>query len=101
MPIAYPVHAVSGRRVEAAQVLELAARTRLEPCEAGGDAVLDRGVVAHVEVQVAKRVEGPPVAAVERVALLHVERPRDHLAVPSRQHQTDAIAKPLEDALEE
>ena len=45
--------------VEAAQVLELAARARLEAGDALAQAVLDRRVVADVEVQVAHLLEAP------------------------------------------
>jgi hypothetical protein len=64
-------------------------------------AVLDRGVVADVEVQVTERAEGPPVAPVERIALLHVECAGDDLPALAREHQADAIATTLEDTGEE
>src|SRR5262249_57860612 len=42
------VHAVGGRRLEAAQVLPLAAGARLETLEPAADAVIDGGVGADV-----------------------------------------------------
>src|SRR5205814_149899 len=79
-------------RVEAAPELELAARARLEAPEPVRDAVLDARVVADVEVEVAERALGAPVAAVERVALGDVEGAGDHLAILARDHEHEARA---------
>src|SRR5439155_5909541 len=82
-------------RVEAAAMLEVAARARLEAGEPAGDRVLDRGVVADVEVEVAERAERPPVAAVERVALLDVEGARDDLARLPGDDEAEAVPQAL------
>src|SRR6266704_3119316 len=82
--VAEPVHALGCGRVEAAPELELAARARLEAPEPVRDAVLDARVVADVEVEVAERTLGAPVAAVERVALGEVEGAGDDLAILPR-----------------
>src|SRR5439155_9073876 len=71
--VAEPVHALGRGRVEAAPELELATRARLEAPDPVRDAVLDARVVADIEVEVAERTLGAPVAAVERVALGDVE----------------------------
>src|SRR5437870_2357840 len=93
--VAEPVHALGRGRVEAAPELELAARARLEAPEPVCDAVLDARVVADVEVEVAERALGAPVAAVERVALGDVEGAGDHLAILARDHEHEARAQPL------
>src|SRR5262245_31771660 len=62
------VEAPGRPRVEAAQELVIAARAGLEARDARLDAVLDRRVVADVEVEVAYGLEPAPVAPVERVA---------------------------------
>src|SRR5205823_758385 len=78
--VADPVHAHRRRRVEAAQHLELAARPGLDAPQPVRDAVLDRGVVADVEMEERNVAHRSPVATVEDVALAHVERAGDHLA---------------------
>ena len=75
--IAEEVHAVGRLRVEAAELLELAAGARLEAADALARAVVDRRVVADVEVEEAVLLERPPVAAVEDVALPDVDRAGD------------------------
>src|SRR5262249_20213716 len=79
----------------------LAPRSGLEAAQLAADAVLDGGIVADVEVEVAERARRPPVAAVERVALLHVERAGDHLLASTRRHQAEPVAQPLSGELEE
>src|SRR5438094_3572434 len=93
--VAEPVHARGRGRVEAAPELELAARARLEPPEPARDAVLDPRVVADVEVEMADRALGAPVAAVERVALGDVEGAGDHTAVLPRDDEHEARAHAL------
>src|SRR5262249_1560672 len=99
--IAHVVHAPRRLRVEAAQPLEVAARARLEALDAGGDAVLDRRIVADVEVQEAELLVRPPIAAVQRPALLHVECPGDQLSPPARGEEAEVAAKALAQELEE
>src|SRR6516162_10047394 len=82
--LADPVHARRLGRVEATQLLDLAARARLEPSQPVGDAVRDGGVVADVEVEVAERLERAPVATVEHARLLHVEGAGDDPVPPPR-----------------
>ena len=69
-----------GAGVEAAEVLELTAGAGLEAGDAVLQAELDRGVVADVEMEVTHVLERAPVAAVEHVALPHVERAGEDLA---------------------
>src|SRR5262245_22132093 len=78
--VADPVHAPRLRRVETAQVLELATRPGLEALQTADDAQFDAGVVADIEVEVSQPLEGAPVPAVEHTGLVHVERAGDHLA---------------------
>eukprot|EP00964_Phaeocystis_antarctica_P086620 scaffold54876_cov75-Phaeocystis_antarctica.AAC.3 len=61
------------------------------------DGQLDRRVVARLEVEELALVRAAPVAAVEDVALLHVERRRDELAVcsPAREDEAQPMAVPL------
>src|SRR5439155_1216950 len=70
-------------------------RARLEAPEPVRDAVLDARVVADVEMEVAERALGAPVAAVERVALGDVEGAGNHLAVLARDHEHEARAQAL------
>src|SRR2546426_5298294 len=95
------VHALGGARLEAAELLELTSRPGLEATELGGDAVLDGRVVADVEVEVAERTHRTPVATVEGVALLHVERAGDHLASLARHDQAEPVTQALSGQLEE
>ena len=95
------MHALGGARLEAAELLELAACPGLEATELRRDAVLDGSVVADVEVEVAERAYRAPVATVERVALLHVERAGDHLASLARHDQAEPVAQALSGQLEE
>ncbi len=74
-------------------MLELAAGAGLEAIQALDDAVLDGGVVADVEVQVAQRLEGAPVATVEHAGLLHVEGAGDDVVVPPRDDQAEPRAR--------
>src|SRR5436190_143094 len=76
--VAEPVQARGRGRVEAAPELELAARARLEAPEPVRDAVLDARVVADVEMEVAERALGVPVAGGERDALCEVEGAGNH-----------------------
>src|SRR5262245_8449626 len=99
--MADPVHALRRRGVEAAHLLELAARTGLEALPPARDAVLDGRVVADVEVQVAERLQRAPVATVEHAALLHVERARDHPAAVASQDHAQAIPPALPEELED
>lgn len=61
------------------------------------DGQLDRRVVARLEVEELALVRAAPIAAVEDVVLLHVERRRDGLAVCSPAHEDEAqpMAVPL------
>src|SRR5439155_1000148 len=93
--VADEVHALGGLRVKAAEMLEIAAGTRLEAGEPARDRVLDRRVVADVEVEVTERAERSPVAAVQRVVLLHVERPGDDLACLPGDDEAEAVPQAL------
>src|SRR5439155_13450913 len=95
------VHALGGAWLEAAELLVLAACPGLEAMELRRDAVLYGRVVADVEVEVAKRAHRTPVATVQRVALLHVERAGDHLASLARHDQAEPVAQALSGQLEE
>src|SRR4029453_16524312 len=81
--------------------LELAAGPGLEAAQPPHDAVLDRRVVADVEVQVAERLQRSPVAAVEHAILLHVERARDPPARAPGQDAAHAIPPALPEDLED
>ena len=59
------VHTVGRLRVEAAEVLETAARAGLEARDPFAQAQIDGGVVADVEVQMSQLLERPPVASVQ------------------------------------
>ena len=87
--------------VEAAQLLVVAARTRLEAGEAVLDALLDAGVVADVEVQEPELAEGAPVAAVEGVTLLNVDSTGHDLLALLRDDEAHAVAEALRQKLEE
>src|SRR4030095_16086696 len=89
-----PVHASRLGGIEAAEELELAARARFEALQAVDDAVLDGGVVDDIEVQVAQRLEGAPVPAVEHAGFLHVERAGHHAALPAREDDAQPGAPP-------
>ena len=73
--------AVGLRGLETAEVLEAAAGAGFETDQRLVDAVLDGGVVADVEVQVAVVLEGAPVAAVEGIGAADVEGAGDDPAV--------------------
>src|SRR4051812_26609092 len=91
--IAQIVHAARHLRVEAPQPLELAAGAGLEAFQARGDAVLDRRVVTHVEVQEADLVMRAPVAAVQRTVLLDVEGPGDEIARVPRGDEAEVVTE--------
>ena len=71
------VHAVGEARLEPAELLEIAARARLETVNPGTDTMIDGGIVANVEVQIAQLLERSPVPAIEDPIFLDVERTRD------------------------
>ncbi len=95
------VSAVGRLCVEAAELLVLAAGTGLEAGETVADAVIDRCVVADVEVQVPHVAQSAPVAPVECVALGDVEGARDWLAVLERDDEDEPVTEAVADRLEE
>src|SRR5581483_5963736 len=99
--LAHVVHARGRLGVEAAEPLELAARAGLEALDAAPDAVLDRGVVADVEVEEADLLVRPPVAAVEHPALLHVERAGKEVLPAARGEEAEVVAEALAQEVEE
>src|SRR5260370_27027794 len=81
------MHAAGQRRIEAAQPFVLAAGARLETLPALRDTMLDRGVIADVEMQKLVLAEGAPIAPVHHSRLLQVESARDQPVAPKRAHQ--------------
>ena len=75
------VRAVGLGGLEAARDLVLAAGAALEDLHAAGDALVDRVVVADVEVQERVLLEAAPIAAVEMRRRGDVEGAGDELAV--------------------
>ena len=99
--VAEVVHADRRLRVEAAQPLEIPTRARLEADQPAVDAVADRRVITHVEVQMALLAHDAPVAAVQHAALLHVEGAGDDLAVLTREHEAQIALEALRQQVEE
>src|ERR671932_2834179 len=80
----------------------LALCSGLEELKTPFDCELDCMVVAELEVQVAPLLGGAPVAAVERLALVEVERARDRLArAVASEDEQDAVAHRPKDLGEE
>src|SRR6266446_7623562 len=75
--VADEVHTAGESRVEAPQPFVFAAGTGLEALDAVDDAVLDRRVVADIEMQERKVLEASPVTSVENSGLLQVNRAGD------------------------
>ena len=90
-----------GDRDETTPVLELAAGTGLEAIDAGGDAVLDSGVVADLEMEMAHLAKRAPVATVEGAGLLHVDGSRNDLALLACDDEAQVALPPLAQELEE
>ena len=67
------MHAAGKGGVEAAQPFVLAAGAGLEALHAALDRVIDRGVIADVEMQELEFLEGAPVTAVEDAGLFEIE----------------------------
>src|SRR5438094_2206733 len=83
---------VGGKRLhrqQAAEELVLALRAALEGFELAGNGVLDRLVVAALEVQQRHMLQRAPVAAVERALIAQEERTGDRPRVALREHHRD------------
>src|SRR5208282_4142506 len=89
------VRAVRERGIEAAQPLVFAAGARLEARDSVGDAMLDRRVVADVEVQVLQVFKTSPVASIEHARFLQVEGPGHQLAPAIGADQADVAPEAL------
>src|SRR5690349_16326316 len=95
------VHAPRQRRIEPSQPFVLAARARLEAPNPALDTMLDRRVVAHVEMQELQLFEASPITPVEHPGLLEVDGPRDQLAVPPCANKTHVPLEVFADHLKE
>ena len=82
-------------------MFELAARARFEAGDSFAQAVVDGGVVAEIEVQVAQFLEAAPVAAVEDVAFAHGEGAGNDLPVTARDEEGEAVLPALAQEIEE
>src|SRR5216683_5953632 len=89
------VGAMRERGIEAAQPLVFTAGAGLEARDSIGDAMLDRGVVADVEVQILQVFKTSPVTPVEHARPLQVEGPGDQLAPTIRANQADVALEAL------
>src|SRR5262249_30256066 len=95
------MHALGRAGVEPAQVFEFPARAGLEARDALLQAILDGGVVAHIEVQVAQLFMGSPIASVKDNALANRKRASDYLASLPRNKKTQTMLPPLPEEIEE
>jgi 4-amino-4-deoxy-L-arabinose transferase-like glycosyltransferase len=95
------VHARRGPNVEAAHELEFSAGPGLEAVDSLPQAVLDGGVVAHLEVEERNLLEGAPIAPVEHRALAHVEGAGDDGPVPPGEEDTEPVLPALPQELEQ
>src|SRR5262249_49432559 len=86
-------------RLEAAGDLVLAAGAALEDGDAATDALVDRVVEAHVEVQERMLLEAAPVAAIETRRSRHVERAGDQAPFAARLDELEVLGHGLEDLL--
>ena len=99
--VAEIMHADRRLGVEAAQPFELPARARLETDQPGVDAMADRRVITHVEVQMALLAHDAPVATVQHPAFLDVEGAGDDLAVLAREHEAQVALEAPRQQVEE
>src|SRR5262245_31046567 len=82
-----PVGAPGGRRHIAALDFVLALGARLDPGQLVPDGVVDRLVIAGLEVEEPVLAKTAPMAAIERISPSQVERAGDIVAVLLRQDQ--------------
>src|SRR4029453_10832639 len=99
--VADPVRAPGLHRQIAALDLVLALRPGLHALEAMGDGIVDRLVVAGLEMQEAEVAEAAPVAAIECRAAAQIERAGHRPAVLLRHHQHDLVGHAGANRLEE
>src|SRR6266852_2587857 len=95
------VHAPRQGGIEPAQPFVFATRTRLEAPNPALDTMLDRRVIAYVEMQELQLLEASPVTPVEHPRLLEVDGSRDQLAVPPCPDKTHVTLEVFADHLEE
>src|SRR4029450_9264712 len=86
-----PVGREGWDRKIAALNLVVALGAGLDALQAVGDGVVDRLVVAGLEMQEGVALQAAPVAAIERVVALKVERAADRAAVGLGHHQHDLV----------
>src|SRR5271154_6955105 len=67
------VHAARDRRIEAAQPFIFTARAGLKPCNPVVDTMLDRGIIADIEVQELHLLERAPITPVENARPLQID----------------------------
>ncbi len=82
------MHAARLFGIEATKPFEFAARTGFEALQSGVDTMLDRRVIADIEVQEADIFMGSPIPAIESTGLLHIEGPRQKFLLPGRREET-------------
>ena len=92
--------AVGRRSIEAPDLLVLSPRPGFEAREAVLDAVLDRGVITDVEMEMSDFSDRAPIASVEDVALLNVECAGDLLPALFCDDENQSIAKAFDEEFE-
>jgi hypothetical protein len=86
-----PVGREGRHRKIAALNLVVALGAGLDALQAMGDGIVDGLIVAGLEVQEGVALQAAPVAAVERVVALEIERATDRAAVGLGHHQHDLV----------
>ena len=96
-----PVRGLRFHRQEAAEKLVLPLRAAFESLQLARDGEVDRLVVAGLEVQQGHVFEGAPVAAIQRVGGMQVERAADGFSFALGKDQQGVLRHGFADPLEE
>src|SRR5689334_2808901 len=96
-----PMRRVRLLRHESARKLVLALRAAFEEADAALDAKFERLIVAGFEVQPGDVVRRSPIAAIEGVRVMDVERCADRLAFEVAEHEQQIVRHRLRETLEQ
>src|SRR5689334_12311929 len=95
-----PMSRIRALRKKAACELVLALRSAFEQCNATRDTKLQRLIVAGFEMQSGDVLVGAPVAPVEGMSIVHIERRADRPAIEHTDDEQKIIRHDLLQSLE-
>ena len=99
--ICKPMETVGYLRIKTAKLFVMSSCTWLKIRQAAFYSVLDRCVVADIEMQVTNVLEASPISTIERRAFDNVERACNYFLLSTSDDETEPTTKALTDEVKE